>query len=95
VLHQRYKDIASGGIAKAALPNCLLHRYFLRGRAADGATHLHLGSGPKYLSGFVNADRNSFNKLDLWLDIRNGLPFSSNSVDSIYSTQRVRAPLSR
>jgi SAM-dependent methyltransferase len=30
--------------------------------------------------------RNLFNKLDLWLDIRNGLPFSSNSVDSIYST---------
>jgi predicted SAM-dependent methyltransferase len=48
--------------------------------------HLHLGCGTKYLPGFLNIDGNLFNKLDLWLDVRNGLPFPSNSVDSIYST---------
>lgn len=85
VLHQRYKDIAFWGIAKATLPNYLLHRYVLRARA-DGATHLHLGCGTKYLAGFVNIDGNLRNKLDLWLDVRNGLPFPANSVDSIYST---------
>ncbi len=85
MLHQRYKDIAFWGISKATLPNYLVHRYLL-GRPANGAMHLHLGCGPKYLSGFVNIDGNLFNKLDLWLDVRNGLPFPSNSVDSIYST---------
>jgi predicted SAM-dependent methyltransferase len=48
--------------------------------------HLHLGCGPKYLEGFINIDANPLRKIDLWLDVRNGLPFRSDSVDSIYST---------
>lgn len=86
MLHQRYKDIAFWGISKATLPNYLLHRYLFQGKLPNGSTHLHLGCGTKYLPGFVNIDGNLFNKLDLWLDVRNGLPFASNSVDSIYST---------
>ncbi|MFY9673835.1 MAG: methyltransferase domain-containing protein [Terriglobales bacterium] len=86
MLHQRYKDIAFWGISKATLPNYLLHRYLFRGWLPNRSTHLHLGCGPKYLAGFLNIDGNLFNKLDLWLDVRNGLPFASNSVDSIYST---------
>lgn len=86
MLHQRYKDIAFWGIAKATVPNYLLHRYVLSASPRKGATHLHLGCGPKYLHGFLNIDGNLFNKLDLWLDIRNGLPFRGDSVDSIYST---------
>ncbi|MGB9234779.1 MAG: methyltransferase domain-containing protein [Terriglobales bacterium] len=85
MLHQRFKDIAFWGIANATLPNYLLRRYLLP-RHSDGPIHLHLGCGPKYLRGFVNIDGNLFNKIDLWLDVRNGLPFRSNSVDSIYST---------
>jgi len=86
LLHQRYKDIAFWGIAKATIPNYILRRYVIKARARNGAYHLHLGSGTKYLPGFVNIDGNLFNKVDLWLDVRNGLPFSSASVDSIYST---------
>ncbi len=86
MLHQRYKDLVFWGISKATLPNYLLHRYVFGARSTNGARHLHLGCGPKYLPGFVNIDGNLFNKLDLWLDVRNGLPFPSNSVDSIYST---------
>lgn len=86
MLHQRYKDLVFWGISKATIPNYLLHRYVLGGRSAGGPRHLHLGCGPKYLPGFVNIDGNLFNKLDVWLDVRNGLPFPSNSVDSIYST---------
>ena len=85
MLHQRFKDIAFWGIAKATLPNYLVRRYMLP-RNSSGASHVHLGCGPKYLEGFVNVDANLFNKIDLWLDVRNGLPFPSNSVDSIYST---------
>ncbi|MFZ1917412.1 MAG: methyltransferase domain-containing protein [Terriglobales bacterium] len=85
MLHQRFKDIAFWGIAKATFPNYLIRRYMLP-RHSSGASHVHLGCGPKYLEGFVNVDANLFNKIDLWLDVRNGLPFPSNSVDSIYST---------
>jgi predicted SAM-dependent methyltransferase len=35
----------------------------------------------------VNIDANPLRKLDLWLDIRNGLPFADQSVDSIYTAQ--------
>jgi predicted SAM-dependent methyltransferase len=86
LLHQRYKDILFWVISKATLPNYYLRRYIKSIKPANGARHLHLGCGPKYLSGFINIDGNIFNKLDLWLDVRNGLPFASNSADSIYST---------
>jgi predicted SAM-dependent methyltransferase len=55
-------------------------------RPANGACQLHLGCGTKYLPGFLNIDGNLLNKIDVWLDVRNGLPFRSGSVDSIYST---------
>ncbi len=86
MLHQRYKDILFWGIAKATLPNYYLRRYMGAARPASLVRHLHLGCGPKYIPGFTNIDANLFNKLDLWLDVRNGLPFPSNSADSIYST---------
>jgi predicted SAM-dependent methyltransferase len=85
LLHQRYKNLAFWGISKAAFPNYLLRKY-LMGAQANGSRHLHLGCGTKYLPGFVNIDGNFLNRIDLWLDVRNGLPFGANSVDSIYST---------
>ena len=89
MLHQRYKDLIFWGISKATFPNYVLRRYLLSGGSANGHRHLHLGCGPKYLPGFVNIDGNPFHKIDLWLDVRNGLPFRSNSVDSIYCTHMI------
>jgi len=86
LLHQRYKDIVFWGIGKATLPNYFARKCLNRVRSSNGARHLHLGCGPKYLPGFVNIDANPFNKIDLWLFIRNGLPFPASSADSIYST---------
>jgi SAM-dependent methyltransferase len=86
LLNQRYKDILFWCIAKATLPNYLLRRYVISPHLASDARHLHLGCGPRYLPGFLNIDGNLFNEIDLWLDVRNGLPFPSNTVDSIYST---------
>jgi predicted SAM-dependent methyltransferase len=86
LLHQRYKDIVFWGIAKATVPNYLLRRYLLKAHRGLEGNHLHLGCGTKYLPGFVNIDGNPFNKIDIWLDVRNGLPFRARSVDSIYST---------
>lgn len=86
LLHQRSKDLMFWAIAKATLPNHLARKYLNGIRASDGPRHLHLGCGPKYLEGFVNIDANARRKIDLWLDVRNGLPFPANCVDSIYST---------
>lgn len=85
MLHQRYKDLAFWGISKAALPNYLMRRYLWR-VAHSKSVHLHLGCGPKYIEGFINIDANPFAKIDLWMDVRNGLPFPANSADSIYAT---------
>ncbi len=86
MLHQRYKDLVFAGVAKATLPNYLLRKGLYALRPTSRPAHLHLGCGPKYLDGFINIDANPLHSVDLWLDVRNGLPFPSNSVDSIYST---------
>jgi predicted SAM-dependent methyltransferase len=86
MLHQRTRDVyftALRGVNKLNY-----WHWKIRGLHANGsgAPHLHLGCGPKYLSGFVNVDGNILRKRDVWLDLRNGLPFSSNSIASIYSS---------
>lgn len=47
----------------------------------------HLGCGQKnYLPGWVNVDANFVTaKIDLWANLEQGLPFSDNSVEKIYS----------
>jgi len=90
LLHQRYKDLVFLCMAKATLPNYWAHKCFYALRPQNGhSLHLHLGCGPKYLPGFVNIDANPRQKLDLWLDVRCGLPFASGSVHSIYSTHMI------
>jgi predicted SAM-dependent methyltransferase len=86
VLHQRYKDLFFLLTAKATWPNYWVKKLRARPSANGHRLDLHLGCGIRYLSGFVNIDANPMNKTDLWLDVRCGLPFASNSVDSIYST---------
>jgi predicted SAM-dependent methyltransferase len=86
LLHQRQKDLVFAGIARATFPNYLFRKGWHALCRLDSPAHLHLGCGPNYLDGFVNIDANPMNRLDLWLDVRNGLPYRSNSIDSIYST---------
>ena len=45
---------------------------------------LHLGSGDDYRDGMINVDGNFRRKKDLWLDLRNPLPFASGSARLIY-----------
>lgn len=90
MLHQRYKDLYFLGLSKATLPNYWLRKCAYALRPCNGKPlHLHLGCGPKYIDGFVNIDANPQHKLDVWLDVRCGLPYASNSVDSIYSTHMI------
>ncbi|MGZ4832267.1 MAG: class I SAM-dependent methyltransferase [Terriglobales bacterium] len=87
MIHQRYKDLYFLGLSKATLPNYYLRRTLSRIRGTNGRqVHLHLGCGPNYLPGFVNVDANPGHKIDLWLDVRNGLPYPDGSVASIYTT---------
>lgn len=90
MLHQRYKDFCFLAIAKATLPNYWARKclYALRPVQAQ-PRHLHLGCGPTYLDGFLNIDANPTHRIDLWLNVRCGLPFAAGSVDSIYSTHMV------
>jgi predicted SAM-dependent methyltransferase len=86
VLHQRSKDLAFLLLSKATLPNFWLKRSMERFAKNDGDRHLHLGCGTKYLPGFINIDANFREKIDVWLDVRCGLPYRDASIDSIYST---------
>ncbi len=47
---------------------------------------LHLGCGHKYIPGMINADGNRFQKIDLWIDLRNRLPFPDRSCRFVYSS---------
>jgi len=87
MLHQRYKDLSFMALAKVTLPNYWWRKWRHGLAPVNGhELHLHLGCGPKYLPGFVNVDANPLRKIDLWLDVRCGLPFAANSVSSVYST---------
>jgi len=86
LLHQRSKDICYLAIAKATFPNHWARRCIDSVSLKREARNLHLGCGKRYLPGFVNIDANPFHKIDIWLDVRRGLPFATGSVDSIYTT---------
>jgi len=53
----------------------------------NGTVKVHLGPGQKnYINGWINIDANVFSgKADVWADLRNSLPFHSNTIDAIYS----------
>jgi hypothetical protein len=82
LLHQRYKDLHFLLIAKATWPNYWTRSLRYRLGSPNGQRlHLHLGCGTKYLPGFANVDANPTQKIDVWLDVRCGLPFATQSVD--------------
>jgi len=88
VIHQRQKDVLFFILSKASAVNHGYRKYVSPWKARNGkGVHLNLGSGDKYCDYFVNIDANPLRKLDLWLDVRNGLPFADQSVDSIYTAQ--------
>lgn len=47
---------------------------------------LNLGSGHHYFDRFINIEGNVCLKKDIWLDIRLGLPFPTDSIDAIYAS---------
>ncbi|HVE78194.1 MAG TPA: methyltransferase domain-containing protein [Gemmatimonadaceae bacterium] len=89
---QRFKDVVFGSTRPATRLNHHAWRVRLSGgvpaklpRAAGGSLWLNVGSGHRPLPGFVNIDINLARRPDMWLDVRNGLPFEDGTVDRIYS----------
>lgn len=54
---------------------------------SEKVTKVHLGPGrSNYFEGWLNLDANIFSgKADVWVDLRNPLPFNRESVDFFYS----------
>lgn len=85
MIRQQIKDLYYGLVRWLVLPNTWLAR--LRYRRAASATEglrLHLGCGPHPFAGMINIDGNVFRKADLWLDLRNQLPFPDRSAALVY-----------
>ena len=56
----------------------------LRSPRKDHLLWVQLGCGRHYIPGMINIDLNPFIHCDIWMDLRKGLPFAKQSVDSIY-----------
>jgi predicted SAM-dependent methyltransferase len=61
--------------------NYVWHRYVAPPKPP---VRVHVGSGPKYLEGFVNIEGLPVWKADIRLDLRAGLPFKSGGVEALY-----------
>jgi len=84
MIRQQIKDVYFGLVRYVSLPNAVLARVKHRSAAAGEGVRLHLGCGPHYIEGMINVDGNLFRRKDLWLDLRNRLPFPDRSASLVY-----------
>jgi predicted SAM-dependent methyltransferase len=83
MLPQQIKDALFAVNRLAVKPNGWVRRARFALSKAEGLC-VNLGCGPQYVEGMINCDGNLFNKIDLWLDLRNPLPFPDSSVAVAY-----------
>lgn len=84
MIHQRTKDVYFLAVRLASRPLGLARR--MRYLLDRKRLRIHLGCGHNYLQGFVNADGNLGVRRDVWLDLRNPLPFPTASASLVYSS---------
>lgn len=84
MLRQQVKDILFFFNRWACRPSTWMARLRFGTPARPEGHYLHLGCGPKYIPGMINCDGNRFRKIDLWIDLRNRLPFRDKSVAFIW-----------
>jgi predicted SAM-dependent methyltransferase len=91
MIRQSLKDVYFQFVRYGSLPCtwAAKARYKLFGPPRPEGFYVHLGCGFKYLDGLINTDGNLFRKIDLWLDLRNRLPFPDKSCKLVYSSHTV------
>lgn len=82
MLKQSLKDLYFSANRILVKPNTWMQKQRLRSKTD---LIVHLGSGDDYREGMINVDGNIMRKRDLWLDLRNPLPFAEKSVKLLYS----------
>lgn len=84
MIRQDIKDLYFLAVKWLARPNYWRVRIRHKFNIGSEPLRLHLGCGDEYIAGMVNIDGNFLRKKEYWLDLRNGLPFSKNSVNFVY-----------
>lgn len=84
MLSQSLKDILFGAARLASKPSAWLKRRELERLRDPEGLYIHLGCGPHYIPGMINCDGNLLRRIDLWLDLRNRLPFADESACVVY-----------
>jgi SAM-dependent methyltransferase len=82
----RWRDYYNDALRGPALLNTWHWRlrYALFGFRHAPPVLVNLGSGKDYRPGYINVDVNLAFKRDVWADLRNPLPFPSDSIDGIF-----------
>lgn len=83
MVDQGIKDILFALNRFAAWP-CVMVGRWRRSRPPAEGFKINLGSGGHPVPGLVNCDGNIFRRPDVWLDLRNRLPFPDGSCSFVY-----------
>lgn len=89
MIRQQLKDIYFALNRWAVLPNTWLARARFRNPPDPEGWYLNLGSGGNPRPGMVNIDGNLAVRSNLWLDLRNKLPFATASARFIYCSHTI------
>lgn len=84
MIEQGAKDLYFAANRWLSRPNLTLARLRFRNPDRPEGHYLHLGSGATYIPGMINAEGNLLARKDLWLDLRNPIPFPDASVFFLY-----------
>ena len=89
MVRQQLKDVYFALTRHLSLVNHVSVRHRYRQASKAEGLYLHLGCGVTYIPGMINIDGNVRRKTDAWLDLRNGLPFPTESAFFIYTCHTI------
>jgi predicted SAM-dependent methyltransferase len=84
VIKQSVKDVYFSVIRVATRPVGAVASGWYRIRRPRSPVCLNLGCGDDYRRGMINVDGNVLRRPELWMDLRNPLPFLTCSVQFVY-----------
>lgn len=84
MVRQQIKDLLFGLNRFAVIPHQRITAPLRFRSPPPGGWAVNLGCGATYIKGLINCDGNAMQKIDLWLDLRNRLPFPDASCSLVY-----------